>query len=386
MIHQLLSIIQLVCFLLLCASTKAFTSRQAYSKSVVLQQPRQGRRKVPQQHPTPKDSFLTTTTLRIGNLLGNSSDKKNQQVPPLPRDVKDAVSKCRAAVQQALQDKCSRMDIEMPVGAKFGVEKSAGGSGKKKKSVLSSSDDGSKDGAPTRDMLEQSNRELARLFVEMFQPVGGENIAVVFPDMETADMAKKKWKGDYGAASRILAINRKKKKGSAGGKKKKGKAMGFAAKLAAEVDDDGPGGPFDLPDNIEVALFVAPGPKELVQVERICDKVGMGTLVVLLNARLSSISNFGSDEAKKLFLEEFQPVFALAAAPQQEAPGCLLYRSYPSPWVLARKPKVGPPKPILSQTVKPTKEECKEAYDSLELGDVEKGIENVLENVAGFFN
>ena len=33
----------------------------------------------------------------------------------MPRDVKDAVSKCQKAVQQALQDRCSRMDIEMPV-------------------------------------------------------------------------------------------------------------------------------------------------------------------------------------------------------------------------------------------------------------------------------
>ena len=162
--------------------------------------------------------------------------------------------------------------------------------------------------------------------------------------------------------------------------------MGFAAKLAAEVSDDGPGGPFDLPGNIEVALFVAPGTKELIQVERICDKCGMGTLVVLLNARLSMITKFRSSEAERLFLQEFQPIFALTAAPQQEAPGCLLYRSYPNPWVLARKPKVGPPKPILVQPEKPSKENCQKAYDALELGEMEKGIENIMENVAGWFN
>mmetsp|Transcript_22241 Transcript_22241/g.50931 ORF Transcript_22241/g.50931 Transcript_22241/m.50931 type:complete len:184 (+) Transcript_22241:144-695(+) len=36
--------------------------------------------------------------------------------PSLPRDVKDAVTKCRTAVQTALGDRLSRMDIEMPVG------------------------------------------------------------------------------------------------------------------------------------------------------------------------------------------------------------------------------------------------------------------------------
>lgn len=311
------------------------------------------------------------TSLYIGGILGTDKSDTSK----LPRDVKDAVSKCRSAVQQALQEKCSRMDIEMPVGAKFGVEKVS-----VKKPKLQQNEDG----APTKAMLDQSDRELARLFVEMFQPVGGENIAVVFNDMGSADMAKKKWKGDYGADSRVLAIDRKKAKGA--GKKKKDKAMGFAAKLAQEVDDDGPGGPFDLPGNIEVVLFVAPGAKELIQVERICSIVGMGTLVVLLNARLSSISSFQSEDSEKLFKEEFEPVFALAAAPQGEAPGCLLYRCYPGSWVLARKPKVGPPKPILTQTDKPTPKQCQETYDALELSDVEKGIESVVENVAGWFN
>ena len=304
--------------------------------------------------------------------------------PAMPRDVKDAVSKCRAAVQEALQAKCSRMDIEMPVGAKFGVEK--GGAGKKSKKRLSA--DGDDAGAPTRDQLDQSDRELARLFVEMFQPVGGDNIAVVFKDMNLADAAKTKWKPDF-VECRVLAIDRKAKKGASAsaekGKKQK-KVMGFAAKMAAEVQDDGPSGPFELPSNIEVALFVAPGVKELIQVEKICETAGMGTLVILLNARLSSIPKFVSDDAQKLFQEDFESVFHLAAAPQQEAPNCLLFRAYPNQWVLARKPKVGPPKPILSQTTKPTPQECQSAFETLELGDVEKGIENVLENVAGWFN
>ncbi|CAB9501514.1 expressed unknown protein [Seminavis robusta] len=334
-----------------------------------------------QQHPSISTSSNTCLGM-IGNLLGNDN-KSQQQGANLPRDVKDAVSKCRAAVQEALQNKCSRMDVEMPVGAKFGVEKTTN------KSKRTAAQD---DGAPTQSMLDQSDRELARLFVEMFQPVGAENIAVIFNTANLAELAKKKWKNDYGADSRVLAIDNKKPKTKSGKKKKK--SMGFAAKLAKEVEDDGSnkssGGPFELPGNIEVALFVAPGPKELMQVEKVCTTVGMGTLVVLLNARLSMLQQdqFASEQAETLFTKEFEPVFCLAAAPQQEAPGCLLYRSYPGPWVLARKPKVGPPKPILTatQSDKPTPEQCQEAYESLELGDVEKGIENVLENVAGWFN
>jgi hypothetical protein len=166
---------------------------------------------------------------------------------------------------------------------------------------------------------------------------------------------------------------------------KKKKPQGFAAKMEAEVGND-QSGPFELPDGIEVALFVAPGPKELLLVQKTCDKVGMGTLVVLLNARLAGIDNFGSEKAEKLFLEDFEPVFSLCAAPQEVAPGCLLHRTYPSDWMMARKPKVGRPKVVMTQPERPTEEDCKRAYDSIEVGDMEKNVEVVLENVAGWFS
>lgn len=291
----------------------------------------------------------------------------------LPKDVKDAVSRCRAATQEALKSQLSRMDIEFPVGTKFGVEKTPKVKGMKD------------EGAPTQGVLDQSDRELARLFVDMFQPVGGENIVVAFNEQSLADEAKKKWNGDPTAASRIMAMN-KRKASAASKKKNKSKARGFAAKMAAEVDDSpDSGGPFELPEGTQVALFVSPGPKELPTIEKICNDVGMGTCVILLNARLSKISNFGTEEAAKLFKEDFKSVFALTAAPQDAAPDCLLYHAYPGPWTLARKPKVGQPKPLLTQDTRPTTDECKIAYDNLELSDLEKGVENALENVAGWF-
>jgi hypothetical protein len=285
----------------------------------------------------------------------------------LPRDVKDAVSSCRAATQEALKSQISRMDIEFPVGTNFGVEK-----GDKKRAK--------NDGGPTKNVLDKSDRELAGLFVEMFQPVGGEKICVAFNDQGLADLAKKQW--DFGAKSQVLAMNRKK----ADKKKGNAKPKGFAAKMAAEVEDtEDSGGPFNLPEGTEVALFVAPGPKELVVIEKICAEVGMGTLVVLLNARMSKITNFGTEEAEKLFTQDFEKVFCLSAAPQNAAPDCLLYRAYPGDWVLARKPKVGQPKPLLTQKESPSADECKQAYDNIDIGNLEKGVENALENVAGWF-
>ena len=319
-------------------------------------------------------------------LGGKNSD------PTLPKDVKDAVSRCRAAVQTALEQRLSRMDVEMPVGANFGVEKGAAGKkkgGGRMADALNDSTNGG--GAPTMDQLTKSDRELARIFVEMFQPVGGEGISVIFKDEGLAEQARKRWRNEVGASCRVLAIDRKGKsaRGGMGGSGKKGgkskKKMGFAAKMAAEIDGDGTSGPFTLPEGTEVALFVSPGPKELVAIERICDEVGMGTLVVLLNARLGKVTNYGTKEAKELFTRKFEPVFHLAAAPQSEAPGCLLHRAYPTDWILARKPKVGAPKTIATYSEKPNESQFAEAYDSIELSDMEKTTENLVENIAGWF-
>ena len=330
--------------------------------------------------------FSSLSMISFGGSDGSADTSTSNS---LPRDVKEAVSKCRAAVQEALKERISRMDVEMPVGTKFGVEPSPAKSRKKR---ARSADGAGEDGGPTKDILDTSDRELARLFVDMFQPVGGENICVAFNDQSLADLAKKKWKSDSTATCRILSMNRRRSSATASKKNKKSaaKPRGFAAKLAAELEDDGnestkPSGPFQLPKGTEVALFVAPGPKELIVIEKICSEVGMGTLVVLLNARLSKIMNFGTDAAAKLFTEEFEPVFCLSAAPQEVAPDCLLYRAYPDQWTLARKPKVGQPKPLLSQVERPNIEQCKEAYDNMDIGEFEQGVETVLTNVAGWF-
>lgn len=312
------------------------------------------------------------TQLHIGKVFGGADTK---DLPALPRDVKEAVSKCRAATQEALKNRVSRMDIEFPVGANFNVEPQPKG----KRSSNNA------DGSPTKVDLERSDRELARLFVDMFQPVGGEHLTVVFPEVSAADAAKKKWKGDPTAQCRILSLDRR----NSSAPKKKVKSKGFAAKLAAEVGDGDSGnvdGPFKLPGQTEVALFVSPGPKELVIIERVCQEAGMGTLVVLLNARIDTISNFGTTQAKELFTKKFESVFHLAAfQPQYVAPNCLLHRVYPGKWILARKPKVGSPKTILVTEERPSAAEAEKVFESLEVSDLEKGVEDMVQNVAGWF-
>lgn len=338
--------------------------------------------------------FLTSPTsstrLHISNFINNKninnpSSSNNDQ---LPRDVKEAVSKCRKAVQSGLEQRLSRMYVEFPVGTKFGVEKATGKT--KKGSKLASALKEDLGSGLTVDLLETSDRELARLFVEMFQPVGGENISVVFSDENLADKARSFWKDDPTAICRVSSLDRGKSKkpimkgmGRGLEKKKAKKRQGFAEKLNEEFSDE-TSGPFKLPSGCEVALFVAPTAKDLIAIKRVCDEVGMGTLVVLLNARFELIDNFGSEEAKQLFLEEFERVFFLSIAPQDVAPGCLLHRAFPNDWIIARKPKVGQPKTIGTFQSLPSDEECRIAYESVEIGELEKGVENVIDNLSSW--
>mmetsp|Transcript_24489 Transcript_24489/g.30084 ORF Transcript_24489/g.30084 Transcript_24489/m.30084 type:complete len:345 (+) Transcript_24489:35-1069(+) len=303
----------------------------------------------------------------LGNLLGKNNPS-NQGEPTLPRDVKDAVSKCRESVQSALSDRLSRMEVELPVGASFGVEKSS----QSKKQT-----EGGVDGV-SLEVLQQSNRELCRIFVDMFGPVGGENICSVFMEESLADVARKKWKGDSSAYCQIASLNKSKQKKN----KAKKKNMGFAAKLNSELGATGSSGKFALPANCEVALFVAPGPRELPLIESLCADVGMGTLVIILNARREQM-----DATTQTMLLEFTPVFHLAAAPQDAAPNCLVYHAYPNPtWLLARKPKVGQPKVIGSSDVRFDRDDVTDLFEKMDVGDVEVAVEGVLNNVASWFS
>jgi hypothetical protein len=120
----------------------------------------------------------------------------------------------------------------------------------------------------SRTILETLDRELARVFVAIFQPMGGkQHIAVVFANESLAERARTSWKGDSGAECHILCAGRRKL--SLSSSKKRKKPMEIAAKLAAEVENDSSSGPLSLPDGIEVALFVAPGPNELLVVQNV---------------------------------------------------------------------------------------------------------------------
>ena len=94
-----------------------------------------------------------------------------------PSSIKNVVSKMTKVCQNALSLRISRMEIELPPGADWGVEVH------KKSSSKSLSN---------TDRVKKSNREAARLFGEMFSALSS-NLVVLFPSEEEAFDARTIW-------------------------------------------------------------------------------------------------------------------------------------------------------------------------------------------------
>ena len=99
----------------------------------------------------------------------------------LPKNIKDSVNQLRGSIQAALQNRCSRIEVEMPYAANYGVEG--------RKTVKA------EEMAKIRkDDAEGSDRELARLIAEMFKGTGiDENMCIAFPDSALAKKAVQRW-------------------------------------------------------------------------------------------------------------------------------------------------------------------------------------------------
>ena len=109
----------------------------------------------------------------------------------LPRNLKEVLAQLRDSVQASLRDRNSRISVETPIGFEFGVEgERVKRQGKAK--MLKSSD------------IERSNRELARIFVGMFEGTGLVPL-ILFASPKEAKAAKELWDAP-GFEARVQAL------------------------------------------------------------------------------------------------------------------------------------------------------------------------------------
>ena len=264
---------------------------------------------------------------------------------PLPRDIKEVINQMRASVQTGLQARLSRMDVDLPYGAEFGVE---GGEKRKKGAMLTSED------------VARSDRELARLFVEMFDGTGLRPL-VLFSDEKQAKRAKELWPG---VEARVAALGGKASAPSSAAKPRKaakkrsgGGGGGFGAPAAKPGGAPAPPRSLtEVPETTEVLFAVRPGPAQLAAIQAFCEDFGMDRLVILMNARVDTLeSAWWRDTFEQVYTFITDPLGAAQKGGGAAAdPPAVVWRAYPDEWVVATKPKIGPPKEVASLSERPS--------------------------------
>jgi len=238
----------------------------------------------------------------------------------LPESPKQLAAQMSVAVQSALKGQCRLLEVRLPDGLCFGLFGKPPG-----KQMLGDPDD-----ALIPAVQEQADRELAWLFVEMFQSYG-DACCVVFPDSKAAKAAERDWSSTPLTPRVVGSLfelqGRRKAAAGFGGSRPKGSAGGAAP---------------------QVIVLVRPKASDVKAVER-----PEGGVVVLLNA--------GKWHQKR----GYEAVYALQDNPHPGWRGGLLFRSYPSSWSLGVAGKVGAPRIYGSQDGRPTLEEIDRGFEAV---------------------
>ena len=182
-----------------------------------------------------------------------------------PTKLKDIVSRMTQVTQRALKNQISRMEIELPPIADFGVEKRQ----------KSSSD---------IELIKISNREAARLFTEMFSSISS-TITVLFPTELEANAARNIW-GTTSYRGKIVSMDAS--SSSQGyGKLRSRKFSAMEQEQALLANQDG----VYIPTGTEVLIVVGPRAKDIKKVKAISAQLTAATLIILLNSRPSLIAH-----------------------------------------------------------------------------------------------
>lgn len=243
--------------------------------------------------------------------------QQQQTDPQYPTKIKSVLSKLTACTQRALQDRNSRIGIDLPPGVDFGVEK-------KSKSVGAEDD---------RDRIGRSNREAARLITEMFS-VLGDSTVVLFPSEAEAAKARNLWSNTF--RGKVLSIDVPSPKGYSNLRSRRFSAEQQEQALLAT---DG----IYVPDGTEVLIVAGPRAKDMRKIRSMHEALGYGTLIILLNARLSAMRSTVANatdvsvDLAAAFENAFHYAPPVSSSPAVSGRDLLVYHEYKCKWYLAEK-------------------------------------------------
>jgi hypothetical protein len=179
--------------------------------------------------------------------------------------------------QVALRNGCSRMEVDLPPVADFGIENSKS-SGKSK--PLSNTD-----------QIAKTNRECARLFVEMFSSIQSSTV-VLFPTESEAATARNLWSPLF--RGEILAMDIPKVKGFS---KLNSRRFSLEEQKSALLSDDG----VYIPEGTLVLIIAGPRAKDWKSIVRINNKLDDNTVVILLNSRAAATTELSNQNSVDAF-------------------------------------------------------------------------------------
>lgn len=249
-----------------------------------------------------------------------------------PVQIRSVVSKMTSSCQKALENRVSRMEVELPPAVDWGVEikKSNGGSTATTNSNL--------------EKIRKSNREAARLFIEMFAVLSSTTV-VLFPSEIEAIEARNSWQSFKGQCLSMDAPT----KSAKGYGKLRSRRFSAEEQEAVLLGDDG----IYIPEGCEVVIIAGPRAKDFKAIRKMSDKLGEGVCIIALNGRFETVKattdKSGVEESEdgkydwyeKTFVNVFH--YAPPALPSAESTSAaakrdlLLYHEYSTKWSLAEK-------------------------------------------------
>jgi len=257
------------------------------------------------------------------------------KTPVYPVQIRSVVSKMTAACQKALEERCSRVEVELPPAVDWGVEmkKQSGG--------------GSPSGSTgNSEKIKKSNREAARLFTEMFSMLQTTTV-VLFPTELEALEARSAWSSFKGQVLSLEASSKPAK----GYSKLRSRRFTAEEQEAVLLSSDG----VYIPDGCEVLIVAGPRAKDYKQLRKIClERLTDETCVINLNGRFEAVraaegggskdTEEGAEDKLKWYNDAFKNVFHYAPPTLSDkalgARELLLYHDGPgAKWLLGEKVK-----------------------------------------------
>jgi len=294
------------------------------------------------------------------DLGGIFSDETNIEVP---KDVAAVVEGLKSSTEETLNQGISRLDIELPPAYKLGVE------GDKRKSRLLSDKIESDDRAE----VFKSDRELARLFVEMLQPIA-DGLCIAFRTKKLASEAKRIWKLEKTEGT-VISFPEKLKSKSAFAQEAVNPAQ-FQNKLR-ELD-------------CKCLVVVAPYLDQLRLVNEVSREAKDQMGILLLNARIHGVGRETlkiPPSLKRALLQTFPPSYHIRFLTRKNS--MLFHMSTPgsdgvAPWILAQQRELVGGQPVTQEVMRwdgePAEQAIEEAfaeYDSQERGIGDKLLDFV---------